>query len=378
MMELPFGPGAAHAGTWVALLLEAAAKLTVVLFAVAVGTTVFRRTVAASRHWVWTCTLAGALALPALTVLLPVWPLPIFPETPLWSYAVAKVGSIEAGATAGSASSSARIREPAMATVASPDPVASLDDSHPWRSAILWTWGIGFALVSVWLAAGAWQAGRLRRSARPVRSGAVHAAVNAAAASLGLRIPVPLLVSGQISAPVTMGAFEPVVILPRDALSWPAERLRVVLLHELAHVQRHDCLTQRVADMACAAYWFHPVVWKTAGLLRRERERACDDRVLQAGVAPAVYAEHLLAIARSCTRKPPAHALAMAGTSHLEERLRAILDPTIPHESPGRASYAASVLLIATLLFPLAALDPWSAQPPAESAGDAGSLVDHR
>jgi beta-lactamase regulating signal transducer with metallopeptidase domain len=99
--------------------------------------------------------------------------------------------------------------------------------------------------------------------------------------------------------PMTWGFIRPVLLLPRGAGQWPAGRLRLVLLHELAHIERHDWLAQVLAEAACALYWFHPLVWGAARRLRIESERACDDRVLAAGVAPAEYARQLLEIARA-------------------------------------------------------------------------------
>ena len=83
--------------------------------------------------------------------------------------------------------------------------------------------------------------------------------------------------------PIACGVIRPTVVLPAAADDWPDDRVRVVLLHELAHVRRRDCLTQAVADAACAVFWFNPLAWMAVRELRRERERACDDMVLAAG-----------------------------------------------------------------------------------------------
>ena len=87
------------------------------------------------------------------------------------------------------------------------------------------------------------------------------------------------------------------LLVPAEAEAWPDERRRLVLLHELAHVRRWDWLTQLVAHVACAMYWFNPLVWLAARQMRIERERACDDLVLASGAKASDYAQELLALA---------------------------------------------------------------------------------
>ena len=74
-------------------------------------------------------------------------------------------------------------------------------------------------------------------------------------------------------------------------------RRRLVLLHELAHIRRYDCLTQLVAQAACALHWFNPLVWLAKSRMQSERELACDDLVLGAGTLPSTYAADLLELA---------------------------------------------------------------------------------
>ncbi|GAB5518252.1 MAG: hypothetical protein RhofKO_05030 [Rhodothermales bacterium] len=76
-------------------------------------------------------------------------------------------------------------------------------------------------------------------------------------------------------------------MLPIEADTWSQERRRCVLLQELAHVKRYDCVSQSFAQMACAFNWYNPLVWLAARHMRIEREKACDDFVLRGGVAPS-------------------------------------------------------------------------------------------
>jgi hypothetical protein len=138
---------------------------------------------------------------------------------------------------------------------------------------------------------------------------------------------------------MTWGTLHPTVLVPAAADGWSAERRRVVLLHELAHVARRDCLAQMVAALACALYWIHPGVWYAARRMRVERELACDDRVLAAGTRARSYAAHLLEVARAFRPAGGVSpvAVSMARPSHLEGRMLAVLDAVRSRRTPSRA-----------------------------------------
>jgi TonB family protein len=151
------------------------------------------------------------------------------------------------------------------------------------------------------------------------------------------------------------GLFRRVVLLPTAALAWPAERLHAVLLHESMHHRRLDLLTQAVAQAACCLYWFHPLAWLALGRQRRERERACDDAVLQQGVTPHDYASALVDVVRSLApaRRALFDAPAMADASSLESRVRAVLDGAVDRRPVTRRSALAVALAAAAILIPL-------------------------
>jgi hypothetical protein len=90
-----------------------------------------------------------------------------------------------------------------------------------------------------------------------------------------------------------------VVALPAAAVHWSAERLRLVLLHELLHVRRRDVMVEILLEAVTVVFWFHPAVWLAAGRVRLERERTCDEAVIDTGARASDYCAHLVEIMRA-------------------------------------------------------------------------------
>ena len=114
---------------------------------------------------------------------------------------------------------------------------------------------------------------------------------------IDLKKEVHVITSSKCTIPFTYGIFKPVVVLPHESAAWPAGRVRAVMLHELAHIQRYDYLTQSVARIICSLFWFIPFVWIAYSRLYQEQERACDVVVMERGIGPAEYASHILGLA---------------------------------------------------------------------------------
>lgn len=144
--------------------------------------------------------------------------------------------------------------------------------------------------------------------------------------------------------PMTFGLLHPVILLPAASSQWDDGLRRSVLAHEQAHIARRDTWTALLAEIVCSAYWFLPLSWLSARRLREEREAACDDAVLRAGIDSCLYAEHLVAVVRKLNT-PAIPAVAMADHPHLEKRIMSILDTTI---SRGPASRFVKTLTFAS------------------------------
>ena len=191
----------------------------------------------------------------------------------------------------------------------------------PLSTMALYGWFVGIALFAIPVVRGLLQVRSLRRSGLPWRRGQAVAEGLAPHTRRGIEV----LLHESLSGPMTCGVLRPVVILPEHAQSWDEKDLERALVHELEHVRRYDWAIHCLARVACAAYWFHPLVWAAWRQLTLEAERSCDDAVLGISEATA-YADQLLGLARrrSAVRRSPA--LAMANRSDLAARIEALLD----------------------------------------------------
>jgi cell division protein FtsI/penicillin-binding protein 2 len=169
----------------------------------------------------------------------------------------------------------------------------------------------------------------------------------------------PKLVIGPAgSVPMVWGIISPCLLLPEDTDEWPDEKLRAVLLHELAHLRRHDPAALLLCQTTQALHWFNPLVWLTVRRLREDQERACDDDVLRHGIRASDYAQHLFDISQHNRLAPGLGlcALAMARSAPVESRLSAILDPHVKRDTSSRGAFVVSLIAAAVVSLPLAML----------------------
>ncbi len=108
--------------------------------------------------------------------------------------------------------------------------------------------------------------------------------------------------------------------------------------------QGADQPPRSAAQVTCALYWWNPLAWLAAARLRVEREFACDDLVLSAGVRPSSYAGDLLEVARGLGADAGAAlgAIPMAENSGTEVRLQRILETGVPRRRLGVGVRAAA------------------------------------
>jgi len=353
----------------VSLLADALIKSTALLAAMYLAAMLLRKAPASVRHTIWGAGLAGVLALPFASNLLP-WRLEILPAFRPERAARATSPMRDGNSQPASATPAIDLA-PSGTVVPGTPPLggrsalaaeAGVAASWPrWELSrvlqILWL--SGAAVLIAHLLFGIVAVRRMARRGKALEDGEWQALCRRLERQLGITRPVPVLMSADTAIPVTWGALHPTIVVPREAAAWSEERRRAVLLHELAHVRRRDLITHLLGQLVCSVYWFHPLVWVAARRLRVESERACDDLVLDAGVRPSSYAADLLDIVRGAGRlRAPAVALPLAQRSEFEGRLLAILEPSIARRSPGPWRSALLAGAVALLTLPLAAMRP--------------------
>lgn len=223
----------------------------------------------------------------------------------------------------------------------------------PISTIVVVVWLAGLAICVGMLIVGFIRLARLTSRAQPVSDGAWVRYAAEIAREYGLREPV-LLETAHPSLLVTWGVRRPRVLLPRQALGWPVERIHLVLTHELAHIRRGDWIVQIAAEFVRAIYWFNPLCWMACSRLREESEQACDDEVINRGVDGPEYATHLIHIAREFRTSPiwvPAPSIAR--TSSFERRVRVMLDRKINRRPMSRAASLATVVTMLTIAVPI-------------------------
>jgi HEAT repeat protein/beta-lactamase regulating signal transducer with metallopeptidase domain len=341
-----------------------------------------RRTSAATRHLVWSLGLVGVLLIPLLSETLP-WHWGVLPATQVQpepaqvpamsgSQGLKAIEGIEPPVTSELKQDQPRagvffqpasdqpIDPAVMSEEATPIPASAngpatfaLNSGNVARG-LLAVWLAGSVLLLGWILLGALLVRRMVRGGTPLRDYAWIQLLQDLSEEMDITTPVRLVRSSVLPMPVTAGVIAPVVILPDSAEQWDADRRRAVLLHELAHVRRHDLVFHMISRLATALYWFNPLVWYASRKLRAESERACDDLVIESGTFASDYADHLLQIVRQAgLARTPAVAVPMAQRSEFEGRLLAILEPGIKRHGLTFAKGLGITALLAFSTVPL-------------------------
>ena len=314
------------------------AKATVVLIAGLAAAAMARRSRAAMRHLVLAVMFAALAVLPVAAVALP----PLTVDLPASAVAAPSTPAPAAPVTTSAAPQTV------------PDPSSIAQRARPsWPAIVRGAWLGGVLLLSISFAVSVARLIRTGRQGIPWLE--TRNLVRRLCDENGIAREIPVLLHEAIAAPLTYGAVRPRILLPADARTWTDADLRRALVHEIEHVHRRDWLTQVLARMVCALYWFHPLAWSAWRQLSLEAERACDDAVVRSEERTD-YADQLVELARRMNASTSPALVAMASRSDLSTRVTALLDATQRRGRIGRRAAflalpaaAAATLAIAPL-----------------------------
>lgn len=280
-----------------------------------------------ARLLAWTAVLYAALAIPVLGLLLP--GLPFSLPVDLQPVAAPPAPVTEQPRTQSpsrriyTGQSSADI----PAVVATGEKASAVNlPAIPWATIIIMFYlGVG-TVLSVRLVLGSVLSQRLLRVATEIQDPALTRRLRYSN-SRGRLLP-RIYESELVAVPVTIGVIRPVIVLPESWREWDEPKLDTIFTHELSHVDRRDALTQFVALLHRAIFWFSPLSWWLARHLANLAEQASDEAALARGADRNQYAKTLLGFFEALETAPRRvwwQGVSMAHAGRAEERVQKIL-----------------------------------------------------
>ena len=207
--------------------------------------------------------------------------------------------------------------------------------------ALALVWATGVAVLTAWRWRQWRDLSRLARASTRLEHGREADLLQRVARASTRPRPIELLQCPSSFEPGIVGILRPKLLWPEGLSAQLSDtELEAILSHEACHVDRRDNVSALIHMLVETAFWFHPLVWWLGARLVSERERACDEEVLQMGTDKNSYAEGILKVCGFCLRAPQAF-VAGVGGSTLTSRIERILKRSIP----GSLTVAARLLL---------------------------------
>jgi bla regulator protein BlaR1 len=170
----------------------------------------------------------------------------------------------------------------------------------------------------------------------------------------GGRKRIELFLSQVSLEPGIFGIVRPVLVWPKGiSMRLGDAHLEAILAHEVWHVRRRDNLAAALHMLVEAVFWFHPLVWWLGSRLVEERERACDEAVLESGADRQVYAESILKICEFCVESPLACASGVTGAD-LKKRMVHIMSKSVSRKLDFGRKLLLSVAGLMAVAMPIA------------------------
>ena len=191
------------------------------------------------------------------------------------------------------------------------------------------------------------------RAAVPLREGREVEALRRAERFAGMRQGIEVRLSQASLEPGIFGIIRPVLVWPHGISERLGdEHLESILAHEMWHVRRHDNLAAAMHMVVEAFFWFHPIVWWLGARMVEERERACDEAVLECGSKRQIYAESILKVCEFCVGSPLNCVSGVTG-SDLKKRIAQIMSERAARQLDFSRRVLLSAFALAAVLVPI-------------------------
>jgi len=237
---------------------------------------------------------------------------------------------------------------PATETTSTVSYTEILQKSSPLIGAI---WIIGFIIVSLRCAISFQMTQALRKSGLSAVPQAWEHRFRTLVLNAGLPRMAKIFISDRVSGPITLGFFKPIVLVPASFFTQlPTDQIEAVLLHEIAHIRRHDYLLNILQTAIKAVFFYHPGIHYISRRINEDREYACDDFSVNETQNPKALAKALAAL----RLQHPENSFAMAAngkSSPLLARLQRLVKAGPQRRERGQASVPAIALLLSTAIY---------------------------
>jgi len=215
-------------------------------------------------------------------------------------------------------------------------------------------WLLGFVVVlSAWCVR--WRKlSAAMRDAVPLHQGREVKALRRIERIVGIPTRIEILLSPTSLEPGIFGIGRPVLVWPQGISEHLEDaHLEAILAHEVWHVRRGDNIAAAIHMVVEAIFWFHPLVWWLGARLLDERERACDEEVLELGSERQVYAESILKTCEFCVGSPLACVPGITGAD-LKARIVHIMTQRVTRKLDFGKKLSLGVAGLAAIAVPIA------------------------
>jgi hypothetical protein len=211
-------------------------------------------------------------------------------------------------------------------------------------------WIAGAVLLALKLIGGWVFAWRVRGRAVPVTSSPALASVTQLRTQLRVSVPIELLQSPEVEAPVVIGWRRPALILPHDlADQLSSDMIEPLLVHEFAHIKRRDYVANLLQTFADLVLFFSPAAVWISRRIREAREYCCDDFAVFTSGDPKGYVKALTTMAALGTLHRTKPSLGVAGPRLIVRVRRLLQEESMSKFSARRLACLIGALLVLTI-----------------------------